>query len=106
MCSVDETPTNCQMFIDSDGLNIFLACFNVSLTCHLAVPCLLSDNLCYTIQMMHGSEWTLKYGEPEVQNVAHGSSPSATFQSMVIKFQCCTNGRASYVLSYDKTYEA
>ena len=22
-----------------------------------------------TIQMMHGSEWTLKYDEPEVENV-------------------------------------
>ena len=24
------------------------------------------------IQMMHGSEWTLKYDEPEVENVARG----------------------------------
>ena len=29
--------------------------------------------------MMHGSEWTLKYGEPEVENVARGRSLSATF---------------------------
>jgi len=28
---------------------------------------------------MHGSEWTLKYDEPEVENVARGRSPSATF---------------------------
>jgi len=33
-----------------------------------------SDN---TIQMMHGSEWTLKYDEPEIQNVARWRSPSA-----------------------------
>ena len=35
---------------------------------------------CDNIQMMHGSEWTLKYDEPEVENVARGRSPSATFQ--------------------------
>jgi len=29
--------------------------------------------------MMHGSEWTLKYDEPEVENVARGRSPSVTF---------------------------
>ena len=29
--------------------------------------------------MMHGSEWTLQYDEPEVENVARGRSPSATF---------------------------
>jgi len=29
--------------------------------------------------MMRGSEWTLKYDEPEVENVARGRSPSATF---------------------------
>jgi len=34
--------------------------------------------------MMHGSEWTLKYDEPEVENVTRG----------------CTNDRASYVLPY------
>jgi len=28
-----------------------------------------------TIQMMHGSEWTLKYDEPEVENVARGLRP-------------------------------
>ena len=28
--------------------------------------------------MMHGSEWTLKYDEPEVENVARGHSPSAS----------------------------
>jgi len=27
---------------------------------------------CVNIQMMHGSEWTLKYDEPEVENVARG----------------------------------
>jgi len=31
--------------------------------------------------MMHGSEWTMKYDEPEVENVARGRSPSATFSS-------------------------
>jgi len=30
MCGIDETPGNCQQFIDGDGLNVFLACFNVS----------------------------------------------------------------------------
>jgi len=28
---------------------------------------------------MHGSERTLKYDEPEVENVARGHGPSATF---------------------------
>jgi len=36
---------------------------------------------CDNIQMMHGSEWTLKYDEPEVKNVARGRSPSATFST-------------------------
>jgi len=27
---------------------------------------------CNNIQMMHGSEWTLKCDEPEVENVARG----------------------------------
>ena len=31
------------------------------------------------IQMMHGSEWTLKYDEPKVENVTPGRSPSVTF---------------------------
>ena len=31
--------------------------------------------------MMHGSEWTVKYDEPEVENVARGHSPSATFST-------------------------
>jgi len=31
--------------------------------------------------MMHGSEWTLKYDEPEVENVARGHSPGATFST-------------------------
>ena len=31
---------------------------------------------------MHGSEWTLKYDEPEVENVARGRSPSATFSTV------------------------
>ena len=34
-----------------------------------------------SIQMMHDSEWTLKYDEPEVENVARGHSPSATFSA-------------------------
>ena len=29
--------------------------------------------------MMHDSEWTLKYDEPEVEHVACGCSQSATF---------------------------
>jgi len=29
--------------------------------------------------MMHSSEWTLKYDEPETENVTRGRSPSATF---------------------------
>ena len=33
------------------------------------------------IQMMHSSEWTLKYDEPEVENVARGHSQSATFST-------------------------
>ena len=32
-----------------------------------------------TVQMMHGSEWNMKYDEPEVENVARGRSPSVTF---------------------------
>jgi len=28
------------------------------------------------IKMMHGTEWTLKYDEPEVENVARGRSAS------------------------------
>jgi len=36
---------------------------------------------CDNIQMMHGSEWTLKYDEPEVENIARGRSPSATFST-------------------------
>jgi len=32
--------------------------------------------------MMNGSEWTLKYDEPEVENVARGRSPSATFSTV------------------------
>jgi len=43
---------------------------------------------------------TLKYDEPEVENVAWECRPSVTFQPRVIIFQCCTNNRASYVLSY------
>jgi len=57
--------------------------------------------------MMHGSEWTLKYDEPEVENVTRGCKPSATFstdghhmsheganrvqhfQPTVIIFHCC-----------------
>ena len=31
--------------------------------------------------MMHGSEWTLKYDEPEVETVARGRSPSAAFST-------------------------
>ena len=31
--------------------------------------------------MMHGSEWTLKYDEREVENVALGLCPSATFST-------------------------
>jgi len=31
--------------------------------------------------MMHGSEWTLKYDEPEVENVARLRSLSATFST-------------------------
>jgi len=31
--------------------------------------------------MMHGSEWTMKYDEPEVENVARGRSPSAAFST-------------------------
>ena len=27
--------------------------------------------LSYNIQMMHGSQWTLKYDEPEVENVVY-----------------------------------
>jgi len=33
-----------------------------------------------TIQIMHGSV-TLKYDEPEVENVARGCGPSATFST-------------------------
>jgi len=33
VCAVDETPGNCKMFIDGDGFNVFLACFNVCYTC-------------------------------------------------------------------------
>ena len=33
------------------------------------------------IQMMHGSEWTLKYDEPEVEIVVRGRSSSATFST-------------------------
>ena len=32
--AVDETPSNCQMFIDGDGLSVFLACFNVCYALH------------------------------------------------------------------------
>jgi len=32
----------------------------------------------FVIQMMHSSKWTLKYDEPEVENVARGLSPSVT----------------------------
>ena len=31
--------------------------------------------------MMHGSEWTLKHGEPEVENVARERSPSEAFST-------------------------
>ena len=31
--------------------------------------------------MVHGSEWTLKYDEPEVKNVARRRSPSVTFST-------------------------
>jgi len=33
------------------------------------------------IQMMHGSEWTLKYDEPEIENVALELHPRATFST-------------------------
>jgi len=31
--------------------------------------------------MMHSSEWTLKYDEAKVENVARGCSPGATFSA-------------------------
>ena len=31
--------------------------------------------------MMHGGEWTLKYDEPEVENVTRGRSRRATFST-------------------------
>ena len=31
--------------------------------------------------MMHGSEWTLKYDEPEVESVTRRRSPSVTFST-------------------------
>jgi len=46
--------------------------------------------------MMHGSVWTLKYDELEVENVARGRIFSLGF----IIFQCRTNDRAPYVSSY------
>ena len=50
--------------------------------------------------MTHDSEWTLKYDEPEVENVALWLCPRATFSTRVIIFQSRTNDHASYVLSY------
>jgi len=40
-----------------------------------------SEIIIIIIQMMHGSEWTLKYDEPEVENVARWRSPNATFST-------------------------
>jgi len=31
--------------------------------------CIVLENI---VQMMHGSDWTLKYDEPEIENVALG----------------------------------
>ena len=31
--------------------------------------------------MMHGSEWTLKYDEPEFENVTRGRSRNVTFST-------------------------
>jgi len=40
-----------------------------------------ANKLHHYTQMMHGSEWTLKYDESEVENVARGHSQSATFST-------------------------
>ena len=37
-----------------------------------------TEQLCDIIQMMHSSEWTLKYDEPEADNVAFGLRSRAT----------------------------
>jgi len=50
--------------------------------------------------MMHGSEWTLKYDEPEGEMSHEGAAWVRHFQPRVIIFQCRTNDRASYVSSY------
>jgi len=40
--------------------------------------CIVLENI---VQMMHGSEWTLKYDEPEIENVALGLCPCAAFST-------------------------
>jgi len=64
---VDETPSNCQMFIDNGGLSVFLDCFSVSHTCYPASVCLLATNLYYSGRVLFGDlefrngnvNWTL-----------------------------------------------
>ena len=51
------------------------------------------------IQMMHGSEWTLKYDEPMVENVIRVQH----FQPRVVIFQCHTNDRASCFVVWPTT---
>jgi len=55
--------------------------------------------------MMHGIDWTLKYDEPEVENVARRCSPSGTFLTedhhiLMLHERPYTLGPTSYVLSY------
>jgi len=45
-------------------------------------------NILYSIQMMHGSEWTLKYDKPEVENVARGRSEAAHSSSYDNRSRC------------------
>jgi len=49
----------------------------------LPLPFTAQHMLCttYIIQMIHSSECDIKYDEPEVQNVARGCRPSATFST-------------------------
>jgi len=53
--------------------------------------------------MIHDSEWTLKYDEPEVEMSHGGAARVRHFRPSVIIFHCRTNDRASCFVVWPTT---